>query len=183
MYDDNIVFFHPSLLIVAAAVVVVVVVPMIISSSSIIIYDIIMINWSLCRTLIPIVKRHNIPIIVDDRSPPVHENLFGKMQWLHYHYSWKYASKNGDGFSFNSLELQKMVTEKYSLDKSTCVYPSATYPEMYTKSNLDKGEQVVLVYHGLLDKERSVYEIFKASDEMVDALTQLIAKQRKKNAD
>ena len=26
-------------------------------------------------------------------------------------------------------------------------------------------------------------EIFKASDEMVDALTQLIAKQRKKNAD
>ena len=43
-----------------------------------------------------------------DYTAADYENLIGKMQWLHYHYSWKYASKNGDGFSFNSLELQKM---------------------------------------------------------------------------
>ena len=131
-------------------------------------FDVAIINWSICRTVIPIIKDYNFPIIVDDRSPPVHESLIGKLQWLHYHFAWKYASTKGDGFSFNSLALKDMITNKYGLKKYTCFYPSATEPDKYTKSQLIMGDTMTLVYHGLMDKERSVFEIFEAAKKVLD---------------
>jgi len=128
------------------------------------IFDLVIVNWSLCRYIIPLMRKQKIPIIVDDRSPPVHEDIIGKLQWLHYNICWKYAALTSDGFSFNTPALLEMVTKKYNLNGPSCFYPSAAEPEKYTKSELLEGQMPTLVYHGLIDKERGIYEILNASE-------------------
>ncbi len=129
-------------------------------------FDIVIVNWSVCRGIIPLAKERSIPIIVDDRSPPVHEDILGRLQWIHYRYCWKSASKLADGFSFNSKELKKMICEKYAITKPVCVYPSAVNVEDFEKTKF-RGVPTV-VYHGLLDRERGVWSIVKACDKLIE---------------
>ena len=129
-------------------------------------FDLVIVNWSVCRGIIPLVKNKGIPIIVDDRSPPVHEDLLGRMQWIHYRYCWKSASRGADGFSFNSNELRKMICEKYTISKPVCVYPSAVEVEKFEKTEF--REIPTIVYHGLLDRERGVWSIVRACDKLIE---------------
>lgn len=123
-------------------------------------------NWSTVRGSWKIFEKCKIPWIMDDRSPPVHNDLIGGLQWLHYRMSWKVGSRNAKGFTLITPALKEYISNKYELNHPIALWPSGVAIEKFYKSSWPHDGKIILVYHGLIDRERGINKIIELGDEL-----------------
>jgi len=123
-------------------------------------------NWSTVRGAWKILDECEIPWIMDDRSPPVHEDLIGWLQWIHYRMSWKVGARMAKGFTLITPALRDSITSKYKLNQPIKLWQSGVAIEKFHKSSWPIDGKIRLVYHGLIDKERGINNIIDLGDRL-----------------
>ena len=129
--------------------------------------DIALVEWRGTLGFIKANKKIRIPWILEDRSPPTHDSIKGRLQWLHYNRSWKKGIKRCDGWSVITESLSNFVKQRFKIESSpNAIWPSGVDVERFLTST--RGTQRI-VYHGRLDKERDIISIIEAVECLISS--------------
>ena len=114
------------------------------------------VDWRLIAKISSVLKQYGIPWILLDRSPPADRGFLAKLQWPIWRNAWKLVAKSEVAIgSVVSFSHQQYVKNKISIDDSKLFQlPAGVDLEKFT--NGKKDENLILIYHGRLDKHRGV---------------------------
>ncbi len=121
--------------------------------------DAILAEWTTVAPSAKLLSKQMIPWLVDDRSPPVDDGIIGRLQWLHYSYSWRKVAKRADGFSVITPELNRYVQHRFKPVGPMVFWPSAVEPSRFSQSQQPESDLIRLVYCGSLEKSRGVLDL------------------------
>jgi len=131
--------------------------------------DAIIAEWTTVAPSAKYLAKQSIPWLVDDRSPPVDDGIIGRLQWLHYSYSWRKVSKRADGFSVITPELNRYVQRRFKPVGPMVFWPSAVEPSRFSQSQQPESDSIRLVYCGSLEKSRGVLDLVEVVERVRDS--------------
>jgi len=135
-------------------------------------YDVIMAEWRGASGTAKAIKRsrkkgYGIKWVMEDRSPPAVNDLFGKLQWLHYGRTWRKIAKLSDGISVLVPALEEFVRKNYGAEMKMVHCPSGVDIEKFYPG-FRQDDTIKLLYHGSLYPERQVELLIKVGDSLAE---------------
>ncbi|MDP6735173.1 MAG: glycosyltransferase [Nitrospinaceae bacterium] len=128
-------------------------------------YDVIMAEWACSVGVAHVLKRRRRfgkstpPWLFEDRSPPAHRTMIGKLHWLHYDIAWRKAAKNADLVQVLVPGLERFLRERFKDLPEMIHCPSGVDLDRFQPKEADLGRQVRIVYHGTLEEGRGLRRI------------------------
>jgi glycosyltransferase involved in cell wall biosynthesis len=106
----------------------------------------------------------DIPIVMDDRSPPVPAGILGRAQWLQYDRAWRRALTTATAISVISVELGRLVRDRFGVSDTNLfiITPSGVDVDRFAENKADNDP--AFVYHGRLDARRGIQHIVHFGD-------------------
>ena len=112
--------------------------------------DIILIDWPLALLM----KNNSRKTIVIDRGPPAYRGIFARMQWPYWRKAWN-SAKYGTTVSAAHKKFVMENTNTTALE--IAVIQAGVDCELFRPQ--EKSTKLHLVYHGSLDKNRSIMSL------------------------
>jgi glycosyltransferase involved in cell wall biosynthesis len=133
-------------------------------------FDVIMAEWRGATGTAKAIKRCKkrgieIKWVMEDRSPPAVNDIFGKLQWLHYGRTWRKIAKLADGISVLVPALEEYVRKNYGAEMKMVHCPSGVDIEKFYPGSR-QNDTMKLLYHGSLYPERQVELLIKVGDSL-----------------
>jgi len=132
-------------------------------------FDVIMSEWRGAGGTARAVERcrrngTDIRWVMEDRSPPAVNDLWGRLQWLQYRRAWKRTAKRADGISVLVPALEEYVRRHYDASMPMVHCPSGVDIERFHPSSTRSDGSLRLLYHGSLYPERNVERLIEVGD-------------------
>ena len=112
--------------------------------------DIILIDWPLAS----LIKKIKGKTILIDRGPPAHRGVFARMQWPYWRKAWNIAKY---GTTVSEAHKKFVMGNTNTTASEITVIPAGVDCELFHPR--EKSTTLHLVYHGSLDKNRSIMSL------------------------
>lgn len=125
-----------------------------------IVADVILVDWTLVHYVQSSLSRLNIPKILIDRSPPGDAGLLARIQWRHWRAAWSaVVSGQIEAGCVVSAAHSKFVTSSLGVSQENIdIIPAGV--SSISPSDRVLSRPIQLVYHGRLDKNRGLLQMF-----------------------
>ena len=122
--------------------------------------DVILIDWTLVHYVRSSLSQLKIPTVLIDRSPPADTGLLARLQWRHWKAAWSaVASGHIQAGCVVSTAHGELVTSSMGVSEENIVILPAGVSAA-SQSNRVLSRPIQMVYHGRLDKNRGLQQMF-----------------------
>jgi glycosyltransferase involved in cell wall biosynthesis len=125
-----------------------------------IVADVILVDWTLVHYVQSSLSQLNIPKILIDRSPPADAGILARLQWRHWKTAWSaVVSGQIQAGCVVSAAHSDLVTSSIGVPRENIdILPAGV--SKASQSNRILSRPIQMVYHGRLDKNRGLQQIF-----------------------
>ena len=130
--------------------------------------DVILVDWTLVHFIQSSLSRLHIRKILIDRSPPADAGILARLQWRHWKTAWTaVASGKIQAGCVVSAAHRKLVISSVGVPQENIDILPAGISKV-SQSNRFLSRPIQLVYHGRLDKNRGLQQMFDVVNSAID---------------